>query len=139
MVADAVQGLKAVVPPDFQSFSLAVPCLPLTAEAIQEAEALAEQGEVDQAQALQAQAEALNKQHDEMLKRLTTPEKTMIVCDICGVFINSTDNESRRRVSNDCSCMGPRVEHACGGCKGRAWSTWAAVASAVVQDGQVQV
>ena len=56
-------------------------------------------GEVDQAQQLQQQAEAYNRQHDDMYKRLTIPEKTMLVCDICGVFINSTDNEQRRRVS----------------------------------------
>lgn len=45
-----------------------------------------------------AQAEQYNKQHDEMFKRLTAPEKTMLVCDVCGVFINSTDNDQRRRV-----------------------------------------
>jgi len=52
---------------------------------------------------LQGQAEAYSKQHEDMLKRLTTPEKTMLVCDVCGVFINSTDNDQRRRVSA-CGC-----------------------------------
>lgn len=70
-----------------------------SAEALERAEQLAEEGEVDQAQLLQQQAEAYNKQHEELFKRLTAPDKTMLVCDICGVFINSTDNEQRRRVS----------------------------------------
>lgn len=69
------------------------------AEALEKAEQLAEAGEVDQAMMLQQQAEAYSRQHEEMFKRLTAPEKTMIVCDICGVFINSTDNDQRRRVS----------------------------------------
>lgn len=54
---------------------------------------------MDQAMMLQSQAETYTKQHEEMHKRLTVPEKTMLVCDICGVFINSTDNDQRRRVS----------------------------------------
>lgn len=70
------------------------------------AERLAEEGEVDQAMLLQNQAEMYSRQHEELRKRLTIPEKTMLVCDICGVFINSTDNDQRRRVSGQgCTCM----------------------------------
>ncbi|KAL6748790.1 hypothetical protein V8C86DRAFT_3015992 [Haematococcus lacustris] len=71
-------------------------------ESLEKAERLAAEGEVDQAQQCQQAAEAYNKQHEELYKRLTMPEKTMLVCDICGVFINSTDNEQRRRVSWRC-------------------------------------
>lgn len=84
---------------------------PPSAEALEKAEALAEQGEVDQAQLLQQQAETYNKQHDEMFKRFTTPEKFMLVCDICGVFINSTDNEQRRRVRIDCGAYRGSMLH----------------------------
>lgn len=44
------------------------------------------------------QAEAFNKQHEELHKQFTTPERTMSVCDVCGVFINSTDNDQRKAV-----------------------------------------
>lgn len=49
------------------------------AEALGRAEELANIGEVDQAHMLQQQADAYNKQHEDMFKRLTTPEKTMLV------------------------------------------------------------
>jgi hypothetical protein len=71
----------------------------LTAGALERAEALAEQGEVDQAMMLEQSAQTFSKQRDDLLRRLTVPEKTMLVCDVCGVFINSTDNDQRRRVS----------------------------------------
>jgi hypothetical protein len=53
--------------------------------------------------ALTQQADTLGKQHEVLYKQLTEPERTMAVCDICGVFINSTDNEQRRMVSG-CVC-----------------------------------
>lgn len=44
-------------------------------------------------------AEGFKKQWDQMHAQFTQPERTMTVCEVCGVFINSTDNEQRRRVS----------------------------------------
>jgi hypothetical protein len=60
---------------------------------------LGEEGDVDGALGFTKQAENLGKQHDLLYKQLTEPERTMTVCDICGVFINSTDNDQRRLVS----------------------------------------
>lgn len=61
---------------------------------------LGESGDVDGALAATNSADNLGKQHDSLYKQLTEPERTMTVCDICGVFINSTDNEQRRLVSS---------------------------------------
>lgn len=58
---------------------------------------------MDASMALTQQADTLGKQHEVLYKQLTEPERTMAVCDICGVFINSTDNEQRRMVSG-CVC-----------------------------------
>jgi hypothetical protein len=68
------------------------------AEALARSQALGEEGDVDQALMLSQQADAYKKQKDEMHKRLTAPDRIMTVCDTCGVFINSTDNEARRMV-----------------------------------------
>jgi RNA-binding protein Luc7-like 2 len=65
-------------------------------EALEKSQVLGEEGDVDQALMLSQQADAYKKQHEEMYKRLTTPDRIMTVCEICGVFINSTDNEARR-------------------------------------------
>jgi hypothetical protein len=54
---------------------------------------------VDGAQVFSQQAEAFAKQKESKHRQATQPERTMTVCDICGVFMNSTDNEARRRVS----------------------------------------
>ena len=48
------------------------------------------------------QAEAFNAQHVALQKSLTQPDRTMTVCEVCGVFINSTDNEQRRKVCTVC-------------------------------------
>jgi hypothetical protein len=60
---------------------------------------LGEEGDVDGALEATKQADAIGRQHDTLYKQLTEPERTMTVCEICGVFINSTDNEQRRLVS----------------------------------------
>lgn len=60
---------------------------------------LGEEGDVDGAMAATKQADNLGKQYDVLYKQLTEPDRSMTVCDICGVFINSTDNEQRRLVS----------------------------------------
>ena len=54
---------------------------------------------MDGAMAATKQADNLGKQYDVLYKQLTEPDRSMTVCDICGVFINSTDNEQRRLVS----------------------------------------
>lgn len=41
-----------------------------------------------------------------LLRTLTTPERTMEVCDVCGIFINSSDNEQRRMVSGLAGWLG---------------------------------
>eukprot|EP00882_Tetradesmus_deserticola_P004231 GHRQ01004468.1.p1 GENE.GHRQ01004468.1~~GHRQ01004468.1.p1 ORF type:complete len:233 (+),score=91.28 GHRQ01004468.1:236-934(+) len=69
------------------------------AELVARAAQLGEEGDVDGALEVTKQAEAVGRQHDTLYKQLTEPERTMTVCDICGVFINSTDNDQRRLVS----------------------------------------
>ncbi|KAK9821175.1 hypothetical protein WJX74_004864 [Apatococcus lobatus] len=66
-------------------------------EAQRQSEAMAEAGNVDGSMAMATQAESYHSQHDALHKSLTTPERIMTVCDVCGVFINSTDNEQRRQ------------------------------------------
>lgn len=64
---------------------------------VEQSERVAEEGEVDASMALAAQAEALKGEHDKLLATLTAPDRIMSVCEVCGVFINSTDNEQRRQ------------------------------------------
>eukprot|EP00873_Tetraselmis_striata_P045870 jgi/Tetstr1/466134/TSEL_010697.t2 len=66
-------------------------------DALEKAEQLGEEGDVDGAQVFSQQAEVFSKQKEAKHRAATEPERTMTVCDICGVFINSTDNEARRR------------------------------------------
>jgi hypothetical protein len=59
---------------------------------------LGEAGDVDASMATAQQAEVYKRQHEVLFKQLTAPDRSMTVCDICGVFINSTDNDQRRLV-----------------------------------------
>ena len=68
-------------------------------EASEKAERLAEEADVDGSQMFAQQAEAFARQHDALHKQFQQPERTMSVCEVCGVFINSTDNDQRRAVS----------------------------------------
>lgn len=68
-------------------------------EALKQSEDCAEGGNVDASMTFAQQAEAFSKQHTELYKQFTTPERTMSVCEVCGVFINSTDNDQRKAVS----------------------------------------
>lgn len=61
-------------------------------------EALALEGDADGSLAMTEAAERFCKQHDALRERLTVPERTKTVCETCGVFMNSTDNEARRQV-----------------------------------------
>ncbi len=78
-------------------------------------ERLAEEGDVDGSILFANQAEGFKKQWDALHASITQPERTMTVCDICGVFINSTDNEQRRKVipdaDSDMDWHGNRVQH----------------------------
>ena len=72
-------------------------------EALQKSEALAEEGDVDGSMLFANTAEGFKKQWDQLHAQFTQPERTMTVCEVCGVFINSTDNEQRRRVGHPSS------------------------------------
>ncbi|MEW5311126.1 MAG: hypothetical protein WDW38_002866 [Sanguina aurantia] len=66
-------------------------------DALEKSQKAGEDGDVDASIMLAATADDLKLQHDRMVKQLTAPDRTMSVCDICGVFVNSTDNDQRRQ------------------------------------------
>jgi hypothetical protein len=68
-------------------------CFP---EALEKSGKLGEEGDVDGAMMLTQQADAYKKQYEEMYKRLSTPDRTMTVCEVCGVFINSADVDDKK-------------------------------------------
>ena len=68
------------------------------ADAAKRSQAMAEAGDVDGSMVCAQQAEAYRLQHDTLHTQLTAPERVMTVCEVCGVFINSTDNDQRRQV-----------------------------------------
>lgn len=61
-------------------------------------QAMADAGDVDGSLVCAQQAETYKKQHETLHTSLTAPERVMTVCEVCGVFINSTDNDQRRQV-----------------------------------------
>ncbi len=67
-------------------------------DAMHRSQAMAEAGDVDGSMVCAQQAETYKKQHDTLQTQLTAPERVMTVCEVCGVFINSTDNDQRRQV-----------------------------------------
>ena len=67
-------------------------------DALKKSEEAAEQGNVDESMAFANQAEQLQKQYTELHKLATTPDRTMQVCEVCGVFINSSDSDQRKAV-----------------------------------------
>lgn len=69
-------------------------------DALDRSQSAGEEGDVDLSMLLAQQAEQLKQQHDQLEKQLKQPERTMTVCDVCGVFINSTDNDQRKLVSS---------------------------------------
>ena len=68
------------------------------ADAAKRSQAMAEAGDVDGSMVCAQQAEAYKLQHDTLHTQLTAPERVMTVCEVCGVFINSTNNDQRRQV-----------------------------------------
>merc|ERR1711907_280826 len=58
---------------------------------------LGEEGEVDRSLQAAQDAEKTKREKEILEQRLKFPSgRNMFVCEICGVFINSTDNEARR-------------------------------------------
>jgi len=83
---------------------------------------MGESGDVDGSMAMAQQADVFKRQHETLMKNATQPERSMTVCDICGIFISSTDNDLRRAVGGvggggggggGGGCQGFR---GCGGC-----------------------
>jgi hypothetical protein len=68
-------------------------------ESLDLSQRLGEEGDVDGSMMAAQQADAMKQQHEALQRSLTQPERTMTVCEICGVFINSTDNDQRKAVS----------------------------------------
>lgn len=68
------------------------------AESTDRAEILVTEGDADGGMAMAEAAEKFREDHDKLHAELTTPERTKSVCEVCGVFVNSTDNEQRRLV-----------------------------------------
>ena len=81
-------------------------------EAMVLSEKLAEDGDVDGSMAKMAEAEGLQAKWKELFDSYTQPDRTMSVCEICGVFVQSTDNEQRRLVRALCSPPIPWFETA---------------------------
>ena len=82
------------------TLSLSPPPAPIIyPEAMEKSQRLGEDGDVDGSLMLSQQAEAYKKQHEEMYKRLSAPDRVMTVCKICGVFIHNGDEFMKRLVS----------------------------------------
>ena len=45
-----------------------------------------------------AQVELTRAEYEEAHRKATERDRTMTVCDVCGVFMTSTDSEARREV-----------------------------------------
>lgn len=73
----------------------------MCADALAKSEAMAMEGDADGSMAMAEAAEKFKETATQMHHDLITPDRTMSVCEICGVFINSTDNEQRRQVRPD--------------------------------------
>ena len=71
---------------------------PWLADSTDRAEVLAMEGDADGSMAMTEAADQFNEEHTKLHNELVMPERTKSVCDVCGVFINSTDNEQRRLV-----------------------------------------
>lgn len=63
------------------------------------------EGDADGSIAMTEAADKFNEEHTKLMNELVMPERTKSVCEVCGVFINSTDNEQRRLVR--CNLLSP--------------------------------
>jgi RNA-binding protein Luc7-like 2 len=66
-------------------------------EALATSEAKAEEGDVDGAMLFAKQAETFAASYETTLKSLTLPDRTMTVCEVCGVFINAVETDTKRK------------------------------------------
>ena len=80
-------------------------------DAMHRSQAMAEAGDVDGSMVCAQQAETYKKQHETLHTSLTAPERVMTVCEVCGVFINSTDNDQRRQVRKPMSEVSAKQRH----------------------------
>jgi hypothetical protein len=65
-------------------------------EALRAAEGAGEAGDVLAALEAAGAASELRAASARQRQQLTQPERVLTVCDVCGIFISSTDNEARR-------------------------------------------
>lgn len=66
-------------------------------EALEKSQKLGEQGKVEDSLHSAQEAEKYRMERENLEKRFKYPSgRIMFVCEVCGVFINSTDNEARR-------------------------------------------
>lgn len=65
---------------------------------MEKSQELGEAGDIDGSLIFSQQAETFKLQMEGYKATFCQPERTMTVCEVCGVFINSTDNEQRRKV-----------------------------------------
>ena len=80
-------------------------------DAMHRSQAMAEAADVDGSMVCAQQAETYKKQHETLHTSLTAPERVMTVCEVCGVFINSTDNDQRRQVRKPMSEVSAEQRH----------------------------
>lgn len=55
-------------------------------------------GDADGSLAMAESATKFSEEHERLRLELVTPERTKSVCEVCGVYINSTDSEERHQV-----------------------------------------
>jgi RNA-binding protein Luc7-like 2 len=65
-------------------------------ELVEKSGKLGEEGEVDASLQAAAEADRIRAEREKLENSLRNPVKIMYVCDVCGVYINSTDNEQRK-------------------------------------------
>ncbi|PSC70918.1 U1 snRNA associated [Micractinium conductrix] len=70
-------------------------------ELTERSEKMAEDGDIDASMAAIAQAERLRIDADELTKRYTKPDRTMDVCEVCGVFIQNIDTAAGKQAHAD--------------------------------------
>lgn len=76
-------------------------------EALVLSESKAEEGDVDGSMLFAKQAETFAAQHEALQKQLTTPDRVMTVCEVCGVFINLVETDRKGKVGAEPVCQPP--------------------------------
>ncbi|KAG1656014.1 hypothetical protein FOA52_005642 [Chlamydomonas sp. UWO 241] len=57
---------------------------------------LGEAGDVDTAMAASGEADMYKKQHAELFRKVSAPERSLSVCEVCGVFISAMDADESK-------------------------------------------